>query len=179
MGIYFGAPGCYRGWQPEQRWAKILSATYAEGLLGILQTSPKSQKKTPAFFLVSFNCWLLSTSFNSSPLSKLDHLLYKNCASRINPSTWIYKDQWPKILMSINSHSWMKDAVQVQKWLASSRGESPDQTGGVSRQAAQTAHLLLGLAHHVIWPVTSSELKTWQNLPLYFTISVLIFHSIR
>lgn len=73
----------------------------------------------------------------------------------------------------------MKGAVQVQKWLATSRGESPDQTGEVSRQAAQTAHSLLGLAHHIIWPVTSSELKTWQNHPLYFTISVLIFHSIR
>lgn len=43
----------------------------------------------------------------------------------------------------------------------------PDQTGGAPHQALQTAHLVLGLAHHII-----NKLELWKNLPLYFTISV-------
>lgn len=123
--------GCYIGWQAEQCWAKLLSDKIVDGLLAMLQISPKRQKKNPAFFLVSFHCWWLSASFNSSLL--LFILSQAICSTKTVIGEQVqYLNPWgpvPWEMPFINSHSGMKDAVQVQRCQHHWCRESPKQAG--------------------------------------------------
>lgn len=92
MWIYFEAPGCYRDCSRAQKGSNSLSRT-CRWIFRYAASKSQRQVKPPSF-LPSVVSLLMTGNLSTHLFSPL---LYKVCASRIHPTTWILKISGPSI----------------------------------------------------------------------------------